>query len=96
MGQKTPLKVAHGDGIGLRRIADRSTIIERGGMVETFVIASHPWHAQSAESAAIRIEAQALVAALYQKMMAEGSDAVKTETLRTYDGQQGFTLTQGQ
>lgn len=96
MGQKTSLNVPHGDGLGLRRIADRGPIIGFGGMVETFVIESHPWHAQSAESAATRIEAQALVAALYQDMTAAGSDTVKTKTLRTYDGQQGFTLTQGQ
>jgi hypothetical protein len=33
---------------------------------------------------------------LYQKVTAAGYDIVKTETLRTFDGQQGFTLAQGQ
>jgi hypothetical protein len=38
----------------------------------------------------------AQTAALYQKVIAARYDIVKTETLRTFDGQQGFTLAQGQ
>jgi isocitrate dehydrogenase len=38
----------------------------------------------------------AQISALYQKVTAAGYDIVKTETLRTFDGQQGFTLAQGQ
>jgi isocitrate dehydrogenase len=38
----------------------------------------------------------AQIAAIYQKVTAAGYDIVKTETLRTFDGQQGFTLAQGQ
>jgi isocitrate dehydrogenase len=33
---------------------------------------------------------------VYAKAIAAGFDIVKTETLRTYDGQQGLTLAQGQ
>jgi isocitrate/isopropylmalate dehydrogenase len=49
MSQKSPITVAHGDGIGPEI-----------------------------------------------KVTAAGYDIVKTETLRTFDGQQGFTLAQGQ
>jgi hypothetical protein len=38
----------------------------------------------------------ARISALYQKVTAAGYDIVKTEILRTFDGQQGFTLAQGQ
>jgi isocitrate/isopropylmalate dehydrogenase len=38
----------------------------------------------------------AQISALYEKVTAAGYDIVKTETLRTFDGQQGFTLAQGQ
>ncbi|HWF08316.1 MAG TPA: hypothetical protein VG297_07620 [Bryobacteraceae bacterium] len=34
--------------------------------------------------------------ALYEKVTAAGYHIVKTETIRTFDGQQGFTLAQGQ
>jgi isocitrate dehydrogenase len=33
---------------------------------------------------------------VHRKVTAAGYDIVKTETLRTFDGQQGFTLAQGQ
>ena len=36
------------------------------------------------------------IAAIYKKVIAAGYEIVKTETLRTFDGQQGFTLAQGQ
>jgi hypothetical protein len=39
--------------------------------------------------------AHAQISALYQKVTAAGYDIVKTETLRIFDGQQGFTLAQG-
>ena len=39
---------------------------------------------------------QGQIAALDRKIIATGFDIVKTETLRTFDGQQGFTLAQGQ
>jgi hypothetical protein len=36
------------------------------------------------------------IGALYRKVAAAGYDVVKFETLRTFDGKQGFTLAQGQ
>ena len=59
MTTKTPITVAHGDGIGPEIMAASLHIIQEAG-------------------AALEIE------------------TVKTETLRTFDGQQGFTLAQGQ
>jgi isocitrate/isopropylmalate dehydrogenase len=42
------------------------------------------------------MDASLQIAAIDKKVTAAGYDIVKTETLRTFDGQQGFTLAQGQ
>ena len=49
---------------------------------------------QPPESNASAAITHAQISALYQLLTAAGYDIVKTETLRTYDGQQEFTLAQ--
>ncbi|MGA2712807.1 MAG: hypothetical protein ABSG41_06850 [Bryobacteraceae bacterium] len=85
MTKKTPITVAHGDGIG-----------PEIGMAETFVTDSYRCRFQPKASSASQAVTHAQIAAIYQKVTAAGYDIVKTETLRTFDGQQGFTLAQGQ
>jgi isocitrate dehydrogenase len=51
---------------------------------------------QPVEASASEAVTHAQISTLYQKVTAAGYDIVKTETLRTFDGQQGFTLAQGQ
>jgi hypothetical protein len=46
--------------------------------------------------ASLHIIQESQISALCQKVTAAGYDIVKTETLCTFNGQQGFTLAQGQ
>jgi isocitrate dehydrogenase len=84
------------EGIELRMVDNRGTIVWPGGMSETFVVDSFRCRFQPVASAASQAINHAQIAAIYQKITAAGYDIVKTETLRTFDGQQGFTLAQGQ
>ena len=43
----------------------------------------------------ITVATHGQISALCEKVAAAGYDIVKTETLRTFDGQQGLTLAQG-
>ena len=63
-------------------------------MAETFVIDSLPLPFPAGGRRAAVTHAQ--ISACTQKVAAAGYDIVKTETLRNFDGQQGFTLAQGQ
>jgi isocitrate dehydrogenase len=89
MSQESPITVAHGDSIGLRMLDHRGTIVWPGGMAETFVIDSYRCLFHPAETAASKTVTHAQVTAA-------GYDVVETETLHTFDGQQGLTLAQGQ
>jgi isocitrate dehydrogenase len=84
------------ESLELRMVDNRGTIVWPGGMAETFVTDSYRCRFQPPESNSRPAVTQAQIAALYQKVTAAGYDIVKTETLRTFDGQQGFTLAQGQ
>jgi len=77
-------------------VDNRGTIGWTGGMSETFVTDSYRCRFQPVETSANQAVSHAQISALYQKVTAAGYDIVKTETLRTFDGQQGFTLAQGQ
>jgi isocitrate dehydrogenase len=83
MSQKTPITVAHGDGIGPE-------------IMEAFLTDSYRCRYQPTATAPSQSVTHPQISALYQKVTAAGYDIVKTETLRTFDGQQGFTLAQGQ
>jgi len=84
------------DGVQLRMVDNRGTIVWPGGMAETFVTDSFRCRFQPLENSTSQAVTHAQISALYQKVTAAGYDIVKTETLRTFDGQQGFTLAQGQ
>jgi isocitrate dehydrogenase len=87
-------QISH-EGVHLKMIDNRGTIVWPGGMAETFVIDSFRCRFQPAPNGNNTVS-HAQISALYQKVTAAGYDIVKTETLRTFDGQQGFTLAQGQ
>jgi isocitrate dehydrogenase len=80
------------DGLRLTMVDNRGTIVYPGGMAETFVTDSFRCRFENGGDPVT----QAQIVALYQKVTAAGYDIVKTETLRTFDGKQGFTLAQGQ
>jgi isocitrate dehydrogenase len=84
-------KISH-DGLQLKMVDNRGTIVWPGGMAETFVVDSFRCRFQPGSGAVTHGQ----ISALYQKVTAAGYDIVKTETIRTFDGQQGFTLAQGQ
>ena len=65
-------------------------------MKETFVIDNYRCRYQPHPAAETKTVTHGQISALYQKVIAAGYDIVKTETLRMFDGQQGFTLAQGQ
>ncbi len=88
-------KISH-EGIGLRMMDNRGTIVWPGGMKETFVIDNYRCRFQPHPAAESKTVTHGQISALYQKVTAAGYDIVKTETLRMFDGQQGFTLAQGQ
>jgi len=84
-------QISH-EGLTLKMIDNRGVIVYPGGMSETFLTDSYRCRFEAGGA----IVTHAQVAALYQKMAAAGYDIVKTESLRTFDGKQGFTLAQGQ
>jgi isocitrate dehydrogenase len=84
-------EISH-EGLTLKMIDNRGVIVYPGGMSETFLTDSFRCRFEAAGA----VVTHAQVAALYQKMTAAGYDIVKTESLRTFDGKQGFTLAQGQ
>ena len=79
-------------GLELKMIDSRGTIVWPGGMAETFVIDNYRCRFEAAGKTVTHDQ----IAGLYQKVTAAGYDIVKTESLRNFDGKQGFTLAQGQ
>jgi isocitrate/isopropylmalate dehydrogenase len=100
MSQKTPITVAHGNGIGPEIMEASLHIIQAAGAaleIETIEIGEKVYlRGNTAGIDPSSWESLRRTKALYHKVTAAGYDIVKTETLRTFDGQQGFTLAQGQ
>jgi isocitrate/isopropylmalate dehydrogenase len=93
MPTKTPITVAHGDGIGPEIMNASLHIIQEAGAaidIETIEIGEKVYLSGNG------LVTQQQVLALIQKVIAAGHDIVKTETLRNYDGKAGYTLAQGQ
>jgi len=84
-------QISH-EGLILKMIDNRGTIVYPGGMAETFLTDSFRCRFE-ADGATVT---HAQIAGIYQKLTAAGYDVVKTESLRTFDGKPGFTLAQGQ
>jgi isocitrate dehydrogenase len=86
------LQQVRNDGLTLKMIDSRGTIVWPGGMSETFVIDNYRCRFEAGGKPV----SHAQIAGLYQMVTAAGYDIVKTESLRTFDGKPGFTLAQGQ
>jgi isocitrate dehydrogenase len=86
------LNLLQQDGLTLKMIDSRGTIVWPDGMPETFVIDNYRCRFEAGGKPVSHAD----IAALYQKVTAAGYDIVKTESLRTFDGKPGFTLAQGQ
>jgi isocitrate dehydrogenase len=84
-------KFGHG-GLELKMIDSRGTIVWPDGMKETFVIDNYRCRFEAGGKPV----SHAQIAELYQTVVAGGYDIVKTESLRNFDGKQGYTLAQGQ
>jgi isocitrate dehydrogenase len=86
------LQAVQNEGLTLKMIDSRGTIVWPGGMSETSVIDNYRCRFEAAGKPV----SHAQIAGLYQMVTAAGYDIVKTESLRTFDGKPGFTLAQGQ
>lgn len=74
MTQKTPVTAAFGEpeGIGLRTVDQRGTLVWPGGMGETFVTDSDSPGFQPKTSSASQAVSQARISAPYRKVTAPG------------------------
>ena len=84
------MQKANGDGLQLIMIDNRGVKVWPGGMSETFCTESFRCRFTGAEVT------QQQTLTLLGRVLDQGIDIVKTETLRSYDGQLGYTLAQGQ
>ena len=82
------------DGLELRMISNRGTIIWPQSFPETFVTDNFRCRFQLDDVNAAITHKQIL--GLMEKVAGAGYDIVKTETLRNYDGKAGYSLAQGQ
>ena len=85
------IQKANGDGLKLLMIDNRGVKVWPEGMSETFCTESFRCRFEGGENVT-----QQQTLALLGRVLDQGIDIVKTETLRTYDGQRGYTLAQGQ
>ncbi len=85
------IQKANGDGLNLTIIDNRGVKVWPHGMPETFCTESFRCRFTGGNGLTSR---QTL--ALLGRVLDQGLDIVKTETLRSYDGQPGYTLAQGQ
>jgi isocitrate dehydrogenase len=84
-------QISH-EGLILKMIDNRGTLVYPGGMAETFLTDSFRCRFEAGGATVTHAQ----IAGIYQKLTAAGYDVVKTESLRTFDGKPGFTLAQGQ
>jgi len=87
------LKGAATGSLGLTMMSNRGTAVWPETMAETFVVDCYQCRFMPANNGTVT---QDQIIALMQKVAAAGYDIVKTETLRNFDGQRGYTLAQGQ
>ena len=85
------IKKADGDGLELLMIDNRGVKVWPGGMSETFCTESFRCRFAGKDGVT-----QQQTLALLGRVLAQGLEIVKTESLRSYDGQPGYTLAQGQ
>ena len=85
-------QVSH-EGLKLSMMSNRGTAVWPDTISETFVIDTFQCRFTPAGGGTVT---QEQIIGLMQKVVAAGYDIVKTETLRNFDGQRGYTLAQGQ
>jgi isocitrate dehydrogenase len=85
------IKKADGDGLELLMIDNRGVKVWPGGMSETFCTESFRCRFAGKDGVT-----QQQTLALLGRVLEQGLEIVKTESLRSYDGQPGYTLAQGQ
>jgi len=85
------IQKANGDGLKLLMIDNRGVKVWPEGMSETFCTESFRCRFEGGDNVT-----QQQTLALLGRVLDQGIDIVKTEMLRTYDGQRGYTLAQGQ
>ncbi len=82
---------ANGDGLELTMIDNRGVKVWPDGMAETLCTDSYRCRFTTTNGTTSK-----QTVALLGRVLEQGLEIVKTETLRTYDGQAGYTLAQGQ
>jgi isocitrate dehydrogenase len=82
-----------GDGLALKMMDNRGVKVWPEGMPETFCSESFRCRFESEQGTTVKPQQ---VVALLQRLADNGVSVAKAEYLRTYDGQLGFTLAQGQ
>ena len=87
----TSIQKANGDGLQLTMIDNRGVKVWPGGMPETFCTESFRCRFTASNGVS-----QKQMLALLDRVLDQGLDIVKTESLRSYDGQPGYSLAQGQ
>ena len=85
------IKKANGDGLELLMIDNRGVKVWPNGMSETFCTESFRCRFEGKDGVT-----QQQTLALLGRVLDQGIEIVKTESLRSYDGQPGYTLAQGQ
>ena len=90
-GARIQMEKANGDGLQLIMIDNRGVKVWPGGMAEMLCTDSHRSRFESKNGTT-----QKQTVALLGGVLDQGVDIVKTESLRSYDGKQGYTLAQGQ
>jgi isocitrate dehydrogenase len=85
------MRKAESDGLKLTMIDNRGVKVWPGGMSETFCVESFRCRFSGPSGVT-----QQQTLALLGRVAGQGLDIVKTESLRSYDGQPGYTLAQGQ
>jgi len=85
------IQKANGDGLQLIMIDNRGVKVWPGGMSETFCTESFRCRFTGTNEVT-----QKQMLALLGRVLDQGIEIAKTETLRSYDGQLGYTLAQGQ
>ena len=85
------MQKANGGGLELTMIDNRGVKVWPGGMPETMCTESFRCRFTGNNDVT-----QHATVALLGRVLEQGIDIVKTETLRSYDGQLGYTLAQGQ
>jgi isocitrate dehydrogenase len=88
LGQR--LQELNGDGLSLRMISNRGVTVWPSGVAETFCTDIFDCRFQGG---GLR---PAQVLSLLQRLADAGVEVVKTEYLRNFDGQPGFSLAQGE